>query len=141
MVDSGIIVMLVQSARKMMPPRKIAFRTEEHILMPGVIQRGINDLYGRHTDRTGRQTHISIRIIRRIHIFVLFQNTLKGEIPQSKFQSGTRFQTPSFSKPIDVNACDDRIFLGNIGLFFHNGGNGKHIMGRKPFCPFRCFLR
>ena len=94
------------------------------------IQHGIHGVTPRRTNRRRRQSEIHIRIVRRFHPRVLFQDTVQCiVIAERHGRVGLEFHTDM--KPVQVYACNKRIFRNIVRFATYNAGKRHRLHLRK----------
>ena len=100
-----------RSAEKHIPPTPLSSEIR--------IQHSIKRRFGRHTDRSGRQSGVLVGVVRRIHGQVLVQNSAK-RIVKTECHGRIRLKRPPALEPVEIYPGNQRHLRLIVGLPVHN---------------------
>ena len=83
-VTGCVALVLCIGYGKIVRAREIFFCAHIDIVVRVVIQHGVNACNAGDADRSRRQTDIAVGIVRRIHLQMLVEHSLDGEVTHSK---------------------------------------------------------
>ena len=100
------------------------------------VQHSVYAGFGRHIDRSGRQSSVFIGIIRRVHFQMLLENPVQCiSVAESYGRIGLK--PDAFAQTVELHSGYLGIFESLEGLPAHYRSQYRHFIRRKSLCGSR----